>query len=254
VLRVYGDGPWIRTRTAKLEASKAVHYLSPPLVLPAGLESYLCYHGLRDGIRTHILPLTVLDLGDRADTRRYKVNCIACQCLTDNPKFCSHSCAARVNNRLAPKKARKLRTCRRCKQDFLPAAGSTAKTCTACKRPPGPWLHRTIGNVRTAMGNKGKHPSWIHASVRSAARRQHRRVDDSCQRCGYSVHVEIAHIKPISDFADDVPLSVVNAAENILKLCPNCHWEFDQGLWHPREHLVCALYPTAQAAVNTFSC
>jgi len=48
-----------------------------------------------------------------------------------------------------------------------------------------------------------------------------------CEKCGYDKHVEACHIKPISSFSDDTPIDVINAPENILALCPNCHWEFD---------------------------
>jgi hypothetical protein len=33
--------------------------------------------------------------------------------------------------------------------------------------------------------------------------------------------------EPISSFADDTPIDVINAPDNLLALCPNCHWEFD---------------------------
>lgn len=48
-----------------------------------------------------------------------------------------------------------------------------------------------------------------------------------CARCGYDKHVEICHIKPVSEFSDDVPIGVINHTENLLLLCPNCHWEMD---------------------------
>jgi len=51
-----------------------------------------------------------------------------------------------------------------------------------------------------------------------------------CQRCGYNKHIEICHIRPISSFPKKTKLKTVNARENILFLCPNCHWEFDHNL------------------------
>lgn len=48
-----------------------------------------------------------------------------------------------------------------------------------------------------------------------------------CEKCGYDKHVEACHIKPISSFSDDTPIDVINAPDNLLALCPNCHWEFD---------------------------
>lgn len=50
-----------------------------------------------------------------------------------------------------------------------------------------------------------------------------------CSKCPYDKHVEVAHIKPIKDFPLDTPISVVNAWDNLIILCPNCHWEHDHG-------------------------
>ena len=50
-----------------------------------------------------------------------------------------------------------------------------------------------------------------------------------CMKCPYDKHIEVAHIKAIKDFPLDTPINIVNAEENILLLCPNCHWEFDHG-------------------------
>ena len=51
-----------------------------------------------------------------------------------------------------------------------------------------------------------------------------------CYICGYSNHIEIAHIKSVSSFDDDVLVSEINHINNLLPLCPNHHWEFDNGL------------------------
>lgn len=48
-----------------------------------------------------------------------------------------------------------------------------------------------------------------------------------CERCGYDKHVEACHINPISSFPDDALIDDINSPDNLLALCPNCHWEFD---------------------------
>lgn len=53
---------------------------------------------------------------------------------------------------------------------------------------------------------------------------------NACAICGYNKHIEISHKKAISDFDLDTQVSVVNSKENIWPLCPNHHWEFDNGL------------------------
>jgi hypothetical protein len=40
-------------------------------------------------------------------------------------------------------------------------------------------------------------------------------------------HVEICHRKAISEFPKDTLIIEVNNRNNVLFLCPNCHWEFD---------------------------
>lgn len=51
-----------------------------------------------------------------------------------------------------------------------------------------------------------------------------------CAICGYTNHVEIAHIKAVSDFTDDSLLTDINNIENLIALCPNHHWEYDNKL------------------------
>jgi HNH endonuclease len=46
-------------------------------------------------------------------------------------------------------------------------------------------------------------------------------------KCGYSKHVEICHIKEVKSFPDDAKIKEINDPSNLLYLCPNCHWEFD---------------------------
>ena len=56
-----------------------------------------------------------------------------------------------------------------------------------------------------------------------------------CAHCGYDKHVEICHIKAIKDFDDSALISEINSKENLIALCPNCHWEFDHHLLSPKE-------------------
>ena len=51
-----------------------------------------------------------------------------------------------------------------------------------------------------------------------------------CQHCGYSKHVEACHKIAISSFPKETMVSVINDLNNLLYLCPNCHWEFDNNL------------------------
>lgn len=51
-----------------------------------------------------------------------------------------------------------------------------------------------------------------------------------CAICGYSNHVEVAHIKPVSDFEDSATVREINSLSNLIGLCPNHHWEYDNGI------------------------
>ena len=50
-----------------------------------------------------------------------------------------------------------------------------------------------------------------------------------CVICGYNKHIEIAHIKGVSEFSNDDLISQINDIDNLIALCPNHHWEFDSG-------------------------
>lgn len=48
-----------------------------------------------------------------------------------------------------------------------------------------------------------------------------------CAICGYNKHIEIAHIKAVSDFDDNATITEINDPKNLVGLCPTHHWEFD---------------------------
>lgn len=51
-----------------------------------------------------------------------------------------------------------------------------------------------------------------------------------CKVCGYDKHVEIAHIKAVSEFSDKTLIGEINSIDNLVALCPNHHWEYDNGI------------------------
>lgn len=70
-------------------------------------------------------------------------------------------------------------------------------------------------------------------TARSAIQRDARCTYDNsdkpkqCIVCGYNKHYEVAHIKAVSDFTDDALISEINDIDNLIALCPNHHWEYD---------------------------
>ena len=51
-----------------------------------------------------------------------------------------------------------------------------------------------------------------------------------CAICGYDKHIEIAHIKSVASFDEYATIGEINSADNLIALCPNHHWEYDNGL------------------------
>jgi predicted nucleic acid-binding Zn ribbon protein len=148
--------------------------------------------------------------------------CPVCGRDTRNPKFCSRSCAAKQNNVLVPK--RKL--------------GGTCAVCGSLI----PRRHRYCPDHRpnrpldrsqpiASVADASEHPACRHARLRQDARRQYLLAFPyRCARCGYDKHIEVCHRRALTSFPLDTPIAVVNSLENLIGLCPNCHWEFDHGL------------------------
>jgi 5-methylcytosine-specific restriction endonuclease McrA len=90
------------------------------------------------------------------------------------------------------------------------------------------WLDKPLSEC--LVKNAG-HPSWNFSKVRGYARTIYHKYNPNakCERCGYDKHVEVCHIKPISSFEVTTLLREVNSLENLIGLCPNCHWELDHG-------------------------
>lgn len=144
----------------------------------------------------------------------------------DGIAYCSRSCAAKENNRKYPKRKPE-GACKTC--------GSPCKSkltyCYSCFRAGlSSFKAMTLGDYRNSLSIKGKHKSWHNVHARLFARSWNKELRQlPCQKCQYSLHVELAHIKSVSSFPDTATLWEVNAPENLLVLCRNCHWELDHG-------------------------
>lgn len=70
------------------------------------------------------------------------------------------------------------------------------------------------------------HKSSAYAKVRTRARLVAKRLGwTKCCICGYDKHIEIDHIKPISEFDLNCQISEINHEDNLRPVCRNCHWE-----------------------------
>ena len=145
-------------------------------------------------------------------------SCKNCNKVTASPKFCSRSCSVSYNNRLNPK--RKPESKCECGKPIK----SGRKYCKVCN---------TAGQdmkLRQAI-YEYHHKSSAFALVRGRARSIAKCLNWSiCSICGYDKHVEIAHRKPIASYPKDTLISEINNPKNLIALCPNCHWEFDNNM------------------------
>jgi hypothetical protein len=72
---------------------------------------------------------------------------------------------------------------------------------------------------------------WYSAEIRNFNRVWNKHLLDlPCQVCDYKNHIELCHIKSVKSFNDNALLGEINSEENNLVLCPNHHWEFDNGI------------------------
>ena len=162
------------------------------------------------------------------------MNCITCQGelkTRDQKKFCSTSCAAKYNNVLKPKRrSTRSQKCKGCETIVYPNKHSTlAAYCSKCKEQK---KHNRNGVDRSELTIEQmvvREGSNRYDQIRTHAHTLYKteRANPSCQCCGYDKHIELCHIHSIASFPKDTKLKIVNARENILFLCPNCHWEFD---------------------------
>lgn len=146
----------------------------------------------------------------------------------DRLKFCGVSCAATYNNRRRrigrdnPDTA--LYGCRSCGKE----RGSSSRNSPLCRDCAKSERRQKISDTTLVdMRQKYSTPQF-HAKIRGHSRE----VYDGpmlCQACGYLLHVDVCHIRPVADFPETASLAEVNARDNLVALCPTHHWEFDNG-------------------------
>lgn len=80
----------------------------------------------------------------------------------------------------------------------------------------------------------GRRKNWQSArsSIRKLAKEIYMEHNEhpKCEICGYDKHIEVAHIKAVSEFDDDATIREINSIDNLIGLCPNHHWEYDNGI------------------------
>lgn len=157
-------------------------------------------------------------------------NCLHCGTETANAKYCSRSCANRVNGSLFPSRKRIDRNCKHC----AAALQTRRTTCDNCNPSFVDWQTVSLYEL------KSKALQQYAGQIRSLARVAYRKSSQpkACVICGYATHYEVCHVRAISEFTPTDSVADVNALNNLVALCPNHHWEFDNG------HLPAALILT----------
>jgi 5-methylcytosine-specific restriction endonuclease McrA len=139
--------------------------------------------------------------------------------------FCSRSCAAKYNNQFTPKR-QKTKKCKFC--DNLIYRNYTY--CDSCIEDGRHLRGQKITTDRTIDSMIKRKDANRYSYIRYHARQVMKHEVQTCSVCKYDKHVEVCHIKDISQFPLDAKLAEVNARTNLVLLCPNCHWEFDHDL------------------------
>ena len=141
--------------------------------------------------------------------------------------FCNRSCSASFNNKNVSRKLhneckscgkqidRSITFCsHKCNLDFLFENGKVSNTTKDD-------LFNGAVNWQSARSTIVKHAN--SSFDRSNKKRK-------CIVCGYDNIINVSHIKAVKDFHGDSLIKEINHPDNLIALCPNHHWEFDNGI------------------------
>lgn len=166
---------------------------------------------------------------ERSKAKKYKGICTFCnksfeRILSEvdpNTKnvFCSRYCWRRYQaDRKISSSGSRAKKCIDCGCEFVSTKKSVKKRCRNCQSI---FLRKSYNILKKDS---------THAKIRRCARHIMLKEPKICFVCGYCKFVEVCHIKPVSSFSDDCKLIEINSRENLVYLCPNCHWELDHNL------------------------
>lgn len=142
------------------------------------------------------------------------MQCLGCQCQTNNPKFCSRSCAARYNNTNDHWRTKKgqgpvVSTCPNCNEEYKRLRSSPKKYCS---------FHCSVEHKK-----KMSIEEWKFGTRKAGRFVKRYLIERSGYRCsvcnnsvwnGQPITLEVEHI-------DGNPYN--NNEDNLCLLCPNCH-------------------------------
>ena len=135
--------------------------------------------------------------------------------------FCGNSCAAKYNNTIYKVKNTNKQHCLNCGLELIKKYRGETHCSMLCKS------ERMMKTTTIEQSSK-RTDAAKYVNIRSAARSYSKYfLKPQCYKCGYDKHYEVCHIKDISSFSKESTIFEVNQIGNLVHLCPNCHWEFD---------------------------
>lgn len=157
--------------------------------------------------------------------------------------FCNTSCYQTY--RLTMVEQNKLKTkernCKNCQNIFIikkcsDGSFSKKQKCDDCitiaRKSRGYSLELLPYRTKGELFDNRKNWQSARTAIQKQARKVYKQQTEiiQCRVCKYSNHVEVCHIKPVSDFPNNTLISEINNINNLTGLCPNHHWEFDNGI------------------------
>lgn len=123
-------------------------------------------------------------------------------------KYCSNSCAAKINNK---------------------GVTRNQKNTTDILEEKKLKRIKIEDKTKGELFNNNKNWQSARSSIRRSAQKIFKKSGKECKcvLCGYNKYVEVAHIKAVSEFDNSSLISEINNINNLIPLCPNHHWEFD---------------------------
>jgi hypothetical protein len=149
-------------------------------------------------------------------------NCLNCNKITTNPKFCSTSCSAKLNNKLNPKRKKTSWSkgiCKECQKEItFKTKSSKGHYCSnLCQQAflKNKIIKEWTNGINTGCLKSGRLSNTIRSFLLKNA-------NYKCSKCGWNsinpttgkCPLEIDHIDGNSENCKP---------ENLRVLCPNCH-------------------------------
>ena len=141
-------------------------------------------------------------------------------------QYCSKACA----NSHKPRRKKQISHCVFCGNE---CSFYRDKYCDSCKEIGRHRFNRSGGllpeeTTKEMLMKRGGASAYDNIRARARKSLLHEIENGAkCEVCGWEHHVEVCHVKPISDFPLQTTIDTINARSNLRLLCPNCHWLFD---------------------------